>query len=34
MGLVQAQPDVKTVAWRLDVRWLEDHGVHAPTPSQ
>ena len=33
MGLVQAQPDVKTVAWELDVRWLEDHGVHAPTPS-
>jgi hypothetical protein len=31
MVLVQAQPDVKTVAWELDVRWLEDHGVHAPT---
>jgi hypothetical protein len=30
MGLVQAQPDVQTVAWELDVRWLEDHGVHAP----
>jgi hypothetical protein len=31
MGLVQAQPDVKTVAWELDVRWLADHGVQAPT---
>jgi hypothetical protein len=30
MGLVQAQPDVKTVTWELDVRWLADHGVQAP----
>ncbi len=29
MEVVQSQPDVKRVAWELDVRWLEDHGVHA-----
>jgi hypothetical protein len=29
-GLVLAQPDVQRVDWRLDVKWLADHGVHAP----
>jgi hypothetical protein len=27
-GLVQALPDVQRVDWRLDVKWLADHGVH------
>lgn len=27
MGLILAQPGVKTVAWELDTRWLADHGV-------
>lgn len=28
--LMLAQPDVDRVDWRLDVRWLADHGVQAP----
>ncbi len=31
MILVQNQPDVKDIRWEVDVRWLADHGVHAPT---
>ena len=31
LALVQGQPDVRSVQWELDVRWLEDHGVHVPT---
>ncbi|WP_295385870.1 hypothetical protein [uncultured Thiodictyon sp.] len=31
MDLVGALPDVKKVAWTLDLRWLSDHGVQAPT---
>ena len=27
MGLILAQPGVKTVSWELDTRWLADHGV-------
>ena len=30
MELVQALPNVKSVNWELDVRWLADHGVAAP----
>ncbi len=30
MELVQGLPDVKSVAWELDVRWLADHGVASP----
>lgn len=26
--LIVSQPDVKTVRWVLDERWLENHGVH------
>lgn len=29
-GLVLALPDVQRVDWRLDVKWLAAHGVHAP----
>jgi hypothetical protein len=29
-GLVLAQPGVERVDWRLDVKWLAAHGVHAP----
>lgn len=29
--LVQALPDVRSVAWALDVRWLGDHGIQVPT---
>ncbi len=29
-GLMLAQPDVRRVDWELDVKWLADHGVHAP----
>jgi hypothetical protein len=28
--LVQGQTDVDRVEWRLDVRWLADHGVTVP----
>ncbi|MBK1720672.1 hypothetical protein [Thiocystis violacea] len=28
MGLILAQPDVKSVDWELDTQWLADHGVH------
>jgi hypothetical protein len=28
--LILGQPDVERVDWRLDVRWLADHGVQAP----
>ena len=31
LGLVQSQPDVRSVRWELDVRWLADHGVHVPS---
>lgn len=27
MELLQSQPDVKSVRWELDVRWLAAHGV-------
>ncbi|KAA6183425.1 hypothetical protein F2Q65_15870 [Thiohalocapsa marina] len=30
-GLMLAQPDVQRVDWELDVKWLSDHGVHAPS---
>jgi hypothetical protein len=30
-GLVLALPDVQRVDWRLDVKWLADHGVR-PDP--
>ena len=30
MDLVGALPDVQSVAWTLDLRWLSDHGVQAP----
>jgi hypothetical protein len=26
-GLILAQPDVDSVTWQLDVKWLADHGV-------
>jgi hypothetical protein len=26
-GLILAQPDVDSVTWELDVKWLADHGV-------
>lgn len=29
-ALMLGQPDVERVDWRLDVRWLADHGVQAP----
>jgi hypothetical protein len=28
MGLILAQPGVKSVDWELDTQWLADHGVH------
>lgn len=28
--LMLGEPDVERVDWRLDVRWLADHGVQAP----
>lgn len=28
MALVQAEPDVGSVTWELDVKWLAEHGVH------
>jgi hypothetical protein len=28
MGLMLAQPGVKSVDWELDVKWLADHGIH------
>jgi hypothetical protein len=28
--LMLGQPDVERVDWRLDVRWLADHGVQVP----
>ncbi len=28
MGLMLAQPGVKSVDWELDTQWLADHGVH------
>ena len=31
MDLVGSLPDVHAIAWALDVRWLADHGVQAPT---
>ncbi len=31
-GLVMAQPDVRRVDWRLDVKWLADHGVYPGNP--
>jgi len=31
MELVQAQSDVRSIRWQLDLRWLADHGVHVPT---
>ncbi|WP_295449316.1 hypothetical protein [uncultured Thiodictyon sp.] len=31
MDLVGALPDVKKIAWTLDLRWLADHGVQPPT---
>ena len=30
MALVQAEPDVSSVRWELDVRWLADRGVVVP----
>ena len=32
MDIVEAQPDVKSVHWSLDVRWLADHGIAGPIP--
>jgi hypothetical protein len=32
LDLVEAQPDVKSVHWSLDVRWLADHGIAGPIP--
>ncbi|MCG6942048.1 MAG: hypothetical protein LJE69_12455 [Thiohalocapsa sp.] len=29
--LMLGQPDVERVDWRLDVRWLADHGVQVPS---
>ena len=29
--LMLGQPDVERVDWRLDVRWLSDHGVQVPS---
>ncbi len=29
-NLMLGQPDVNRVDWRLDVRWLADHGVQVP----
>ena len=29
-ALMLGQPDVDRVDWRLDVRWLADHGVQVP----
>lgn len=34
MGLMLAQPQVKSVAWQLDTQWLADHGVQPPSPSR
>lgn len=31
MGLMLAQPGVKSVDWELDTQWLADHGVQSPT---
>jgi hypothetical protein len=31
MALVEAQPDVRSVTWELDVKWLAEHGVQVPT---
>lgn len=31
MDLVGALPDVKKIAWTLDLRWLADHGVQPPS---
>lgn len=30
MEIVEGLPDVKSLHWALDVRWLADHGVVAP----
>jgi len=30
MDLVQGLPQVTSVAWELDLRWLSDHGVQVP----
>jgi hypothetical protein len=29
--LILGQPDIERVDWRLDVRWLADHGVSVPS---
>jgi hypothetical protein len=31
MDVVGALPDVRSVDWELDLRWLADHGVQMPT---
>ncbi|EGV31626.1 hypothetical protein ThidrDRAFT_1827 [Thiorhodococcus drewsii AZ1] len=31
MGLMLAQPQVKSVDWQLDTQWLADHGVQVPS---
>lgn len=30
-SLILAQPDVDEVDWELDIQWLADHGVQAPS---
>ena len=32
MDLIEALPEVDSVHWVLDVRWLADHGIANPTP--
>ena len=32
MDLIEALPEVDSVHWELDVRWLADHGIANPTP--